>query len=883
MTLEPGSKLGPYEIESAAGAGGMGEVYKARDSRLDRMVAIKVLPSTIAGNPDLRARFEREAKAISSLNHPNICTLHDIGHENGTEFLVMEYIEGETLAERLEKGPVPTQELLQIAVEVADALDKAHRQGLIHRDLKPGNIMLTKQGAKLLDFGLAKLQEEGGVVKGISGITATTPLTGEGMIVGTMQYMAPEQLEAGEVDARSDIFSFGAVLYQMATGQRPFEGRSQASLIAAIIEREPTPISEIKPLTPPALERVIRKCMAKDPDSRWQSARDMSDEIRWIAQSGSTAGIAAPIASRRRLRLRLGWIVAAVMTIATAALAFMMVTAEEPEVSTRRFAIQVEDGLNQVGWPKISPDGKLLAFQATDSVGKTSIWIRPMNSLDAYPLPGTDGTFRPFWSPDSKYLAFFVNNQLKKVPAAGGPVQLICEANGADGCWGSQGIILFDNDVGDSIRQVPASGGIATAATIINRDRGEQFHSFPWFLPDGKHFLYLAEMDTTAQGGNKEVHVGSIDGSVDKMLFRVDSRIEYAYPGYILHWRDGVLQARPFDADKLEITGENIPVAEDIAFFRNAPYFGTSDEGTMVFQVGANLGNSELVFYDRKGNEISKIGEPAPYRDLALSPDGNRLAFQMVDEQTQSDEIWVYDLRRNIPTRLTFDESNEIWPVWSPDGTQILYASDATGRFAMMIHQANGLGQPQRFLTMEGHIGPSQWCAANNQILVSHLDGEWDIWTVPADDTSKLMAVTNTPHQEWRAQYSPNGRYVAYQSNESGRYEIYVREMSESGGKWQISADGGYSPQWRADGKELFYYSNEFDMTAVPVVTDQDHFEAGIGEKLFRHRYNSTGFNQTRYQVSADGQRFLFNVAMGNPETARIVAVQNWAEELKQR
>ena len=409
MSLTPGQRLGPYEIESPAGAGGMGEVYRAKDTRLDRTVAIKVLPARTAQNADLRARFEREARAISSLNHPNICILHDVGHEGGMDYLVMEYLEGETLGERIQQGPIELEEALNIAAQIADALDKAHRQGLVHRDLKPGNVVLTKTGAKLLDFGLAKLQISGGVVEGISGVTQTTPLTGAGTIIGTIQYMSPEQLEGGEADVRSDIFAFGALLYEMLSGSRAFAGKSQASLIASILKEKPRSLSEVMPMSPPTLDRLVRKCLEKDPEDRWQSARDLSDELRWISQSGSQAGIPAPIASRRKLRFRLAWAVATAAIIVAIGYAYIWHTRPEPKEEVVRFAIEPGDVFESISWPQISPDGRYISFKGTDTSSQDRIWIRPMNSNDAFPLNGTEGALRPFWSPDSRYLAYTTN------------------------------------------------------------------------------------------------------------------------------------------------------------------------------------------------------------------------------------------------------------------------------------------------------------------------------------------------------------------------------------------------------------------------------------------------------------------------------------------
>jgi len=483
MTLEKGHKLGPYEVESPIGAGGMGEVYRAKDTRLDRTVAIKILPAKIADNPEFKERFDREAKAISSLNHANICTLYDIGQENGIDYLVMEFLEGETLSERLSRGPIPYDEMIQIAVQIASGLDSAHLQGLIHRDLKPGNVMLTSEGTKLLDFGLAKAQFNGGAVEGTA-ITQTTPLTGANTILGTMQYMAPEQLEGKEADARSDIFAFGAVMYEMLTGKKAFEGTSSATLIAAIIERDPVSISVIMPMTPPLFERLVKKCLSKDPRKRWQSASDLSDELRWISQAGSQVGLPVHLAARRKFKFDLARVVGAVAiacTIILAYLFFMEKTKPPQEMAVARYTVNIKQGLSNVFWPRISPDGKSVAFHADDSLGTNRIWIRPINSLEAYPLLNTENARRFFWSPDGTHVAFFVGKQLKRIPISGGQTQLICQgSNGYDGCWSTSDLIIFDGGTSDTMKIVPAGGGIPKPATLVDTTSGEFTYAWPW-------------------------------------------------------------------------------------------------------------------------------------------------------------------------------------------------------------------------------------------------------------------------------------------------------------------------------------------------------------------------------------------------------------------
>jgi Tol biopolymer transport system component len=884
MSLTPGSKLGPYEIESAAGAGGMGEVYRARDSRLDRVVAIKVLPTGIADNPDLRARFEREAKAISSLNHPNICTLHDVGHENGTEYLVMEYIEGETLAAKLERGPLSLAEALKIGMQIADALDKAHHQGLVHRDLKPANIMLTRDGAKLLDFGLAKLSEETGVVQGISGITRTTPLTGAGMILGTMQYMSPEQLEGKESDGRSDIFAFGAVMYEMVTGKRAFEGGSQASLIAAIIDREPTPLSSVAPMSPPALERLVKKCLQKDPEARWQSARDLSDELRWIAQSGSQAGVPSPVAARRRFRFRLAWGVAAVSILLAIGFGAALLRQPEPDRRVKRLVIPFSDDMLAVNWPRLSPNGEMVAFHAADSSGQLQIWVRPLNSMDAYPLQGTAGARRPFWSPDSKYLAFFLGDQLKKIPVSGGPAQVICKTMvGADGSWGNAGMIVFDGGLGDTLHVVSAAGGTPVGVTSLDRAASEQFHAWPWFLPNGEDFLYLAGDSVSHPNGNLLLKVGSLDGE-SRTLFRVDSRAEYAEPGYIMYVRDGILVAHAFDVDKLETVGEPIPIEEKISVVNFGSNFAASDDGTLTYQKGDAGQRSALIWLDRNGGVLDTIGAPGSYRDIDLSQDGSHLAVAIVDQQTGTEDIWVRDLSRDVASRLTFDDAQDVAPLWSPDGEYVYFTSNRDGRFKIMRRLASGMGAAEVVYTPDTGtlVFSGMWMPDSEQLLVDELRTSMGFGLLDLSSSGARLDYWPSKFDEWSACISPDGRFVAYESDESGRNEVYVRELGAIGGKWQISSTGGTDIKWRSDGRELFYWSADNELMSVPVELESG-FRAGIPKPLFSRTRTRSGLERSRYYVTPDGNKFLINASVEGEGGGEFVVVLNWNEELVKR
>lgn len=882
MPLDPGKKLGPYEIIEQAGAGGMGEVYKAKDTRLDRTVAIKVLPAKTSLNADLRARFEREAKTISSLNHPNICTLYDVGNQDGIDFLVMEYLEGETLSDRMKKGDLDITEVLDIAIQIANALDSAHRKSLIHRDLKPTNVVLTNEGAKLLDFGLAKIQVSEGIIQGASDDTQTsTPLTGTGMIIGTIQYMSPEQLEGQEADTRSDIFAFGAMLFEMITGQKPFEGKSQASLIAAIIEREPPVITLIKPMSPPGLDRLVKKCLAKNPNNRWQSARDLSDELRWISQSGSQAGIPIHLSVRRRLRMRVAMIAATLGILTSLYLGFIHFTQPVPEKPLVKFTLGLEQGLQNINWPRISPNGKMVAFQADDSTGHNFIWIRPLSSLEAYPLLGTENTRRHCWSPDSRYLAFFSGTKLMKILVTGGQSQLVCEGPlGSDCSWGSSNNIIFDGNIGDSIRVVSADGGLVTTATILDSSRRDIYHAWPWFLPDGDHFLFIANSRDSSNQVVSKVMVGSLITKSNKAIFtlRRENRVEYSADGYILFLQDNNLMALPFDDKKLEVTGEPKPIAQQVSFFGNAPVFGISDNGTLLYESNRSAPSSELIWVDRDGEELGKVGQQEIYRDIDLSPDESMIAYSAEDDQLNTDDIWIYDLSRNVPTRLTFDAEFEAWPIWSPDGQEIYYASGNGSTWKTMKKNINGLSESvEVFINDSSNNGPNSITPDGNRLVFTSFETTWKIKILDLKDSNTVTNFTKSAFTEMFARVSPNSKYISYSSIESGRMEIYVRQLDGGGAKWQISKGGANRSRWRSDGKELYYW-NQDDLMAVPVST-AGIFEAGNPVKLFTRQLNNYSYRQAAYDVTNDGQRFLLNVRTNTADPGRIVVVQNWSEQ----
>lgn len=876
MKLEEGVKLGPYSILGPIGAGGMGEVFKARDTRLDRTVAIKVLPAMYAQDPALRSRFDREAKAISSLNHPNICVLYDIGRENGTEFLVLEYLEGETLGSRLKRGALQSEELFRYATQVADALERAHKQGLVHRDLKPANIMLTKDGAKLLDFGLAKLKISGGVVEGIEGITRTTPLTGEGTIIGTLQYMSPEQLEGKEADQRSDIFAFGALLFEMATGQRAFQGGSQASLIAAILKEEPRSISELQPLSPPMLDRAIRQCLAKDPDQRWQSAGDLKRALVWASEGGSQVGIPLTVSRQRRSREKVLWILSGLLLMAVLALTYTFLTRPQIEPRVARFTLSTTPGLSSVSWPRISPDGSMVAYVASDSTGRQGIYVRPLNSLGSHFLVASSGW--PFWSTDSKQLAYFENNQLKKISINGGLAQIVCAGvTGSDGSWGRNGIILFDGSRSDSLRQVPATGGTPTAASTLDHTKGERLSAWPCFLPDGEHFLFLANDGATSKFTLK---VGKIGAMEVKHLAIVDSRVEYAN-GHILYIKDNLLVAHPFDLGKLEFSGEPVPLSDGVQSLGERTMFSASNDGTLIFQ-GGDAGSARAVYVlDRSGKLIESVTESGMCLDFSLSPDDSKLAFGSVQEKPDQSDVWVRDLKRNVVSRLTFGPGRNEWPLWSHDGTEIIYSSNqGKSHYSIYKRNANGTGSEVAVLSKDSSdVGVVSISKDGRQMLIQVAAGNIDLWI--QDETGKAEPFLTQPYAENRGDFSPDGKFLAYQSAETGDPEIYIRELTASGGKWQVSSSLGRCPIWSADGKELYYVTPEFDFMSAPI-SYENGLNIGTPVKLFNHRYVFDGAGTLNpYDVTSDNQRFYVLSPINLGGAAEFVVVQNWVEELK--
>jgi serine/threonine protein kinase len=887
MALAPGTRLGPYEVIAPIGAGGMGEVYSARDTRLDRTVALKILPLHLADAPEIRQRFEREARAVSSLNHPNICALYDIGRQDSTDYLVMEYLEGQTLAKRLEQGPMPTPELLRVAIQICEALERAHRQGVIHRDLKPGNVMLTKSGAKLLDFGLAKgsapvvtdLSSSPTVSQPLMGGNARgSQLTVQGTIVGTLQYMSPEQLEGGEADARSDIFSFGATLYEMATGHKAFPAKSQATLIAAIIKEEPRPISELQPMSLPALERIVTTCLSKDPDDRWQSAGDLKRELIWISSAGSLAGVPAPVVAQRKTRDQAWNILLVALGIVAAAgilgSLFYAHKASQP-LPVIHAEMNPPEGFEfgSIGKDNqfaISPDGSAIAFVA-EGQRKQLIFVRTLSSGTTQPLQGTDGATYPFWSGDGRNLAFFADSKLKRVPATGGVVQILCDApTGRGGTWNKDGVIVFTPGLKEPLYKIPDSGGTPAAVTVTKQSAGFQSHRWPSFLPDGKHFLF-----TTDDG----VGVGSLDSMESHVFLQTKSNAIYS-SGYIAYVIDGNLVAQPFDPDHQVVKGVPVPVAGQVEFSipKSLGNFSVSQAGGLVYRPDYSP-KYQMAWLDRNGGEAGKLGEPDYYSGAAISPDGRQILITRVPPGTKR-ELWIVDSQRGNLSRATFNPEGVIFGVWSADGKSVT-ASLVNGEVTTISLQGNATEQ----LVSPDQITkyPSDGTTDGQTLILTVQNPKTgqDVETLSVTGEHKLVPMIQTPAIEYAGNLSRNGKLLTYSSNESGRQELYVTEFPGPGLKRQVSTQGltgaraVHFSAWSHDGKTLYYIDAGGSVIAVPIES-QSPFKAGVPRKI----YSAPAGGVSEIAAAPDG-RLLVLVPPGNQTKIPAALVINWPEEVK--
>lgn len=879
MVAETGTKLGRYEIRSKIGEGGMGEVYRAFDPKINREVAIKILPQALSADKDRLTRFEQEAQAAGALNHPNILVIHHIDTHDGAPYIVSELLEGETLRERMGGSALPQRKAIEYAMQIAHGLAAAHEQGIVHRDLKPENLFITRDGRiKILDFGLAKLTAAAGGSQSQTEVPTRRVNTDPGVVMGTIGYMSPEQLRGKPADHRSDIFSFGAILYEMLSGRRAFRGESTADTMSAILREDPPDLSATNKLINPALERVVCHCLEKNPEERFHSVRDLAFAIE--ALSGSTSVSSSTVitdlpARRRKLPQVLPWAVAGVFFLAAVTLSFLYFRRTPADARPVRFLITMPEKATEISGPVISPDGRSLAFLAT-SDGKRFLYIRPLDSVATHRLNGTEGAQAPFWSPDSRYLGFFSDSKLKKVEVSGGPVQTLCDARQpAGGTWSRDGLILFALE-SNGTQRVSAAGGTPTQVLKLDEARNEVVQAYPGFLPDGRHFVYQS---WNGRGEETTIYAASIDGGERKPLMKNDSNVAYTAPGYLLFARNTTLMAQPFDAVNLQVSSEPFPVVEDVAFNLAAGYsnFSVSENGTLVFQNGGPS-NRQLVWFDRTGRQLNLVGPPGAYNDVVLSYDEKTVALQRDDGS--NNDLWLMDLVRGVPSRFTFSPGLEDDPVWSPDGSVIVFNSERDGVRGLYRKVSSGAGNEELLVRADVVTNGMHWSADGKFIVFeSSLPKTGsDLWVVPLFGDMKPYSLLATEFNETHGRFSPDGRWLAYVSNESGRNEVYVQSFPPSGGKWQISTTGGAQPQWRSDGKELFYITPDRRLMAVDV-RPQQKFEMDAPKPLFQTqvaRYEAPN----RYAVSRDGQRFLVNSAV--EETSHIITVVlNWTVDLK--
>jgi Tol biopolymer transport system component len=891
--LGPGARLGPYEIVSILGAGGMGQIYRARDVRLDRTVAIKLLPEEFSARSDRRQRFQHEARLISALNHPNICALFDVGEQDGVAFLVMEYVEGETLDDRLTRGPLSASTLLRYAIQIADALDHAHRARITHRDLKPANIMLTADGAKLLDFGLAQGPALNVAVPESTLSLPGGKLTAEGTIVGTLHYMAPEQLEGRTTDARTDIFAFGTLLFEMATGRRAFDGKSHASLIASILTSDPPPISSARPaagigLLPAALDHIVDRCLAKGPDDRWQSARDLKSELEWIATKGAGATVNAETQNRRGVRSLTKWAVAAAVALFALVLTWMRVPQVSGEVI--RFTIPIPTGSAVARGPittrlALSPNGRRIAFVTTTG-GVDRLWIQSLDSLTPQAL--ADGAESPFWSPDSQWVGFFApgEGQLKKVAVSGGPARVICAAAIIDvPTWHRNGTILFaQTDVG--IFRVPADGGMPTQVTSFDASRREINHLWPTWLPDGQHFIYTAtSLDANGVRAPRVSYVRSVDADDRSLLMRAESRVTYSPPGYLLYVDQGTLLAQAFDAGRRTVVGDPVKVASDLAYYRTTgnSAFAVSESGTLAYY-GGTLASS-LISLDRSGRRDETGWAHQPFASsIRLSPDGQRIVADLTDPRVGTSDIWTFDLLRRVASRFTAEMTDESSPVWSPDGRRVVFSSDRSGANDVYLKTTDGRENAELVFSRNGPQVATDWSSDGKWLVVedNSRDTGRDLWIVSTDGKGQARPLARTRFQEWGGRLSPDDRWMAFVTDESGSSEVYVMPLTGAGDKRRISTAGGISPRWRRDGRELFYVAPDSGSVMAVAVEQSPTFAAALPVRLFDLQPGDTARRprEIGYDVAPDGRRFLVSTPPAQPQPRGIAVVLNWQQEL---
>ncbi len=906
--MQPGNRLGPYEIVAPLGAGGMGEVWRARDSRLGRQVALKVLPEPLAADGDALERFEREARALAVLSHPHICVLHDVGHDDGKAFLVMELLAGETLASRLERGAMPLQEALAVAIQIADALAAAHRLGIVHRDLKPANVMLTRgSGVKLLDFGLAKRRASEAarevtreVTRGGGGGRATRPsvttpmLTAAGSLLGTLQYMAPEQLVGQEADARSDLFAFGAIVYEMVSGHRAFPGSSATSIAVAILQAQPRPLRELVPVSPPALDRLVRRCLEKEPEARWQSAADVAEALRWLADGGpasaaSSADLASGVSSpARRPRLasreRFAW--AAALAVAILALGGAALTlgwlgwrTRAPEAKPLHLSLPLPPTSTRSEWFQLAPDGRQLAWVGWSADGVSSLWVRRLGEWQERQLPGTAGAAQPFWSPDGRWLGFFADGKLKKVPVAGGPAQVLAPAAAPyGGAWSRRGVIVFAPGLADRLYKVSADGGAVSPLTKLEAQ--DEAHRWPCFLAQEndqvERFAFLAD---SARPEHHQIRLGSLAGEKPRLVVPAVGN-PVCGDGHLLYVSAGTLLAQRLDVASGRLEGEPVALAEKVE--ENAPnhhFEVTAVPGLLAYRsVDPSM---QFVWIDRRGRTLEEIGEPGSYGSFELSHDERRLAYTRLDADGRIEGVWWRDLGRGIASRVAASGERGIvgYPVWSPDAEQLALGVVNTGAWSPGLVRLGNPSPPRPLLRAAVDDLPTSWSPDGRWLAFVRSErpgGENDVWVASLADGSATR-FTHDPGNEMHPAFSPDGSWIAYAADPSGRREVYVRRFPEGEPVMQVSRSGGGIPAWSGDGRELYYVSWGRELVVVPLMGMGPALTPGEPEVLFdletgeRPRVWWEGV-----APSHDGSRFLALEHVQSPAREPLHVVVGW-------
>ena len=871
--LAPFTRLGPYEITGSIGRGGMGEVYCARDTRLDRTVAIKVVgraPETL----DAAASLEREGRAVAALNHPHVCALYDVGQDSGTAFLVMEYVRGETLSARLARGPLPVREVIRYAIQIAEALDHAHQHGVVHRDLKPANVMLTDRTAKVLDFGLATLRAAPIEIPLDRTPVATRQIASETTLLGTVQYMAPERLEGAEADASSDVFAFGAVVYEMATGRRPFESGSPAGVIAAILQSDPPPPSTLRPELPSSIDWVVGKCLAKHRDARWRAAGDLVEVLRWIAHAPD----ARRPAEKTKRRYLLPVAVASLLLVAAAVGALAPRLAHQPSAAQPfAFSIFPPEGGGFTPTPSsvptpqfaLSPDGRRLAFVASLGHDAPQLWLRDFDALAAERIAGTQGAEYPFWSPDSDANGFFAGGSLKRVDLGGGPPRVLAPAaHGRGGAWSRSGLILFAPHTQSGLYRIRASGGDAAAVNEPDVARHQASFRWPQFLPDDRHFIFFVQ---STSPDTHSIYLGDLDGSPPIRLVSSGLNAIYVPPDRLLFVADGTLMMTAFDWHTGTVAGDAVPIASSVAGSSNFSAAVSASRGPLAY--ASTAATSELVWFDRAGRRGDSLGAPAEYVDFSLSPDGRQLALSAVDTPGSHPDVRVLDLARGANRRLTTDEATDASPVWAPDGRRILFRANPRGVHDLYQTAANGSLSPSLLLHTDDAKYPTDWLPDGRGIVYHTFQRSTgaDIW-LASPDGSQQKVLVQTPYDDMQGQVSPDGRWLAYTSLESGQPEVYVQSLVDADTQFQISA-GGADPRWRRDGRELFYMSADGWLTAVAFNGDSP----GAPKQLFAmHLAPSLQPYMSNYNVTPDGQRFLLKVPVRDVSSTPIHILTDW-------